>query len=125
LSVDDDNAATLRDRLLGPLSMHFDAASRAYDDYMKAGRSYLFACSLRRINAAARLLLLEHGHLLPTELRGDALDLIRHYDAWLTLWDDHAAAMKPAYDHEFVFDSIVRFPREAQRRLMKEYRTTS
>jgi len=116
-----DHARELRDRLLGPLRMHFLAAARAYEDYLENGRSYLFACSLRRTNVSARQLLLTCGHLLPPEHSGDAIALVRHYDVWLTLWDDHSAALKPSMAEPFVFDNSVTFPKQAQQRLMDLY----
>ncbi len=114
-----DHARELRDRLLGPLGMHFLAAGQAYEDYLQNGRSYLFACSLRRTNASARQLLLTWGHLLAAEHTADAIALVRHYDVWLTLWDKHSAALKPAMADPFVFENSVTFPRDAQERLMK------
>lgn len=114
-----DDGRELRDRLLGPLRMHFLAAGQAYQDYLHNGRSYLFACSLRRISAAARQILMTWGHLLGQEHVPDALALVRHYDVWLTLWDDHSARLKPAMSDPFVFDNVVTFPKEAQKRLME------
>ena len=122
---DVDSARELRDRLLGPLGMHFLAAAGAYSDYLENGRSYLFACSLRRINASARELLLTCGHLLPDDHRPDALALLRHYDVWLTLWDHHSAALKPAVEEAFVFENAVNFPKDAQQRLVALYERIS
>lgn len=120
-----DCARELRDRLLGPLRMHFLAAAGAYNDYLENGRSFLFACSLRRINSSARELLLRWGHLLPDDRVPDALALLRHYDVWLTLWEQHAAALKPRMDEPFVFENAVNFPRQAQERLMNLYERRS
>ncbi len=120
-----DHARELRDRLLGPLRMHFLAAGQAYQDYLQDGRSYLFACSLRRINAAARQLLLTWGHLLGPEHSTDAIALVRHYDVWLTLWDEHSARLMPAMADPFVFENAVNFPRSAQERLMDLYQRLS
>ena len=107
----------LRDLLLGPLHIHFLAAARAYGDYLENGKSFLFACSLRRTNASARQLLLTYGHLLPDDMQGHAIALLRHYDVWLTLWDQLAEEEKPSMEQAFVFENPVRFPREAQQAL--------
>jgi hypothetical protein len=101
--------------------MHFLAAGQAYADYMDNGKSFLFACSLRRINASARELLLTHGHLLPKEMQPHAITLLRHYDVWLTLWDELAASMKPSLDQAFVFENPVQFPKDAQQALRQLY----
>lgn len=115
----------LRDDLLGPLHLHFLAAEQAYRDYQANGKSFLFACSLRRTNASARELLFRHGHLLPPERCSDALALLRHYDVWLTLWDDLASNTRPTMHDAFAFENAITFPKEAQLSLMKLYKATS
>lgn len=110
------------DDLLGPLHMHFRVAASAYADYLAGGKSFLFASSLRRTNAAVRELLLGRGWLLPEDLQADAAALVRHYDVWLTLWDDLAGRSRPAMDDPFIFANAVTFPRESQERLEVLYR---
>lgn len=113
----------LLDELLGPLHMHFRGARTAYEDYLANGRTFLWANSLKRINGAARALLLAKGYLLPDELQDDAAALLRHYDVWLTRWDDHAERTAPALDDPFDFENSVTFPRDAEERLERLYRT--
>jgi len=112
----------LLDDLLGPLHMHFRVAASAYADYLAAGKSFLFASSLRRTNAAVRELLIGRGWLLPEDLQSDAAALLRHYDVWLTLWDDLAARLRPDMADPFVFANDVTFPRASQERLEALYR---
>ena len=115
----------LLDDLLGPLHMHFLAAAAAYADYLAAGKSFLFASSLRRTNASARELLLRNGWRLPERLQTDAAALVRHYDAWLTLWDDHASRLRPEPGDAFVFAKSVTYPKPAEERLEALYRRLS
>ncbi|HEX8064586.1 MAG TPA: hypothetical protein VF535_15395 [Allosphingosinicella sp.] len=112
----------LLDDLLGPLHMHFLVAAQAYADYLAAGKSFLFASSLRRTNASARDLLLAHGWRLPEARQADAATLLRHYDAWLTLWDGLAARLAPNPGDPFVFANEINFPKAAQARLEALYR---
>lgn len=112
-----DHDRLLRDELLGPLHMHFRAARAGYADYMANGKSFLFASSLRRINGGARDLLLARGWLLPEPLRDEAVALVRHYDVWVTLWDDLAARTRPTFDAPFVFENAMTYPRESEARL--------
>ena len=112
----------LRNELLGPLSMHFLAAEQAYRDYLENDKAFLFACTLRRTNASARELLLRRGHLLPPESLADAVALLKHYDAWLTQWDELASRTAPGLQDSFVFITEVPFPKDAQQRLSRLYR---
>lgn len=109
------------DELLGPLHMHFEAARAAYRDYLEHDQSFLFASSLRRINRGARSLLLGKGYLLADELQAAAVDLIGHYDVWLTLWDDLAARQQPAPGDRFVFANRHTYPKQAEQRLESRY----
>ncbi|HEX8571640.1 MAG TPA: hypothetical protein VF759_02685 [Allosphingosinicella sp.] len=123
--MEQDNDPRLLDDLLGPLHMHFLVAARAYADYLAAGKSFLFASSLRRTNASARELLIGRGWRLPEDLQADAAALVRHYDAWLTLWDEHCARLRPGPGDPFVFANEITYPREAEARLEALYRRLS
>jgi hypothetical protein len=116
-------AGALLDELLGPLHMHFRCARAAYQDYHARGRTFLWANSLKRINGAARAVLLAKGYLLPAALQDDAAALVRHYDVWLTRWDDFAARTSPALNDPFDFENDVPFPRDAEERLERLYDT--
>ena len=111
--------------LLGPLHMHFRCARDAYRDYLDNGRSFLFASSLRRINASARSLLVAKGYLLPEPLQAEAAALVRHYDVWLTLWDEVARRTRPGPGDAFVFENAVTYPKQAEEALEGLYRQLS
>ncbi|WP_114954916.1 hypothetical protein [Sphingosinicella terrae] len=114
-------ANPLLDELLGPLHMHFLCARAAYQDYLANGRTWLWACSLRRINKAVCSLLMAKGYLLPDEMQDAATGLVRHFNVWLTLWDDLADRTKPAPGDPFVFENEVTYPRDAEARLERLY----
>ena len=111
----------LLDDLLGPLHGHFLAARAAYRAYLDEGRTFLHAGRLRRINLAARALLLGKGRLLPETLQPDAAALIAHYDVWLTSWDELAERERPAPGDRFAFETKVGYPRDAEQRLERLY----
>lgn len=106
--------------LLGPLSDHFAAAGQAYADYLQNGKSFRCACRLRRINGAARDLLVNYGDQLPQDLHDHVRALVRHYEVWMGLWDDLARS-EPLPDQPFVFENSVRFPKESQQALLECY----
>lgn len=116
-----EQSRQLLDELLGPLHMHFLAARLAYGDYLANGRTFLFARSLRRVNGAARELLLHKGYLLPEALQSHAAALIRHYDVWMSLWDDLAEEARPAPGDPFVFENRITYPKDSEARLREMY----
>ena len=123
--MNEDPRHALLHQLLGPLHMHFRAAHAAYAAYLENGKAFLFACSLKRLNLGARGLLLERGHLLPEALRPEAIALIGHYDAWLTLWERHAEQMRPGPGDAFAFDNDVTSPRRAEAAIEALFQATS
>jgi hypothetical protein len=116
-----DAERRLLDELLGPLHMRFLGARSAYRSYLDEGRAFLFARSLRRINAETRALLLDKGHLLPEGLQTCAVELVGHFDAWMSLWDEHAERTRPAAGDAFAFENRFTYPREAEQRLEALY----
>lgn len=115
------SAADLREplvaELLGPLHMRFRAAKAAYRSYLEQGRIFLFAQNLKRINLSSRALLLDKGWMLPEAHRAHALDLVAHWDVWLTLWEELAARASPRSSDTFVFENSFTYPREAEEAL--------
>jgi hypothetical protein len=111
----------LLDALLETLHMHFLAARRAYQAYLDDGRTFRDASDLKRINLAARALLLGKGDLLPEEYQPCAAALVGHYDVWLGLWDAHAQRTRPGPDDVFEFANAATYPREAEQRLEQLY----
>lgn len=101
--------------------MHFLCARQAYADYLGAGRTFLFARSLRRINGSARGLLMTKGHLLPADHQGDAVALIAHYDVWRTLWMEHRRATRPKLDDMFAYANAHTYPKDSEARLEALY----
>jgi hypothetical protein len=101
--------------------MHFLTARAAYRFYLDNGRTFLFAVSLRRVNRAARALLMSRGHLLPPELQPAAAALVAHYDVWLTLWAEHRRSLMPALSDPFVFENSFTYPRDAEQKIEALY----
>ena len=72
-------------------------------------------CPSRRRADAVRDLLLQHGHLIPDELRDVSGRLIEHYDRWLEEYNRVRGTKPIAPDEPFVFAGPkgVPFPQEA------------
>jgi len=111
----------LLDEFLGPLHTLFRRSRQAYDGYRAHGQSFLFARIIKECNEAIRDLLLRHAHRLPGPLQDDALALIGHYDVWTVSWNDLRDRINPGLDQAFVFETLVGFPKEAERRLESYY----
>jgi hypothetical protein len=103
--------------------MQLDRTERAFNRY-KDTNFYLEAKVLRAGNETIRDLLLSKGHLIPSELVGDAGRLVEHYDAWLEEFERERSGQEPALQSKFVFAGPLGypFPSDADKRFRKACR---
>ncbi len=106
---------------LGKLYVNFNRSEIAYKNYLKEDNVFLHASILKECNLLLRNLLLENTHLMEKELRNAALDLICHYDIWITKWNDLYDKTKPNLDDVFVFENNHVFPKEAEQKFKEEF----
>lgn len=106
---------------LGKLFINFNRSEIAYKNYLKEGGVFLHARILKECNEFLRHLLIENSYLMGEELRNAALDLICHYDIWITKWNDLYDKTKPKLDDVFVFENNHVFPKEAEQKFKEEF----
>jgi hypothetical protein len=109
--------------LLGPLNIQFARTKAAFDRYRRKN-TYLEAKVIKTGNETIRDLLLTRGHLIPPELRDDAVKLVEHYDVWLEVFERQRGAEAPALASEFVFAGPegFHFPEEAEAHFRETFR---
>jgi len=107
--------------LLNELYEYLQLSGTAYKEYLSAGKTYRHACVLKKINTRAAELLANKSHLLSTDLRQNAADLLDHYNVWTGKWEALEEELKPGPVDVFVFENEHRFPREAADNLEREY----
>jgi hypothetical protein len=95
--------------LLGPVCVQMDRTGRAMQRW-EGKNKYLEAKVIREGNLAARDLLLKYPHLIPPDLRGDAMTLIEHYDRWLEEFEKLRESEHPDLETPFVFVGPEGFP---------------
>ncbi|MBI3138445.1 MAG: hypothetical protein HYZ15_07665 [Sphingobacteriales bacterium] len=84
-----------------------------YKAYLQAGKTFRYAQELKKNNAKAHRLLLDHNDQLPAGLQPASDALIEHYSVWTQKWEALAEELKPGPDDEFVFPNTVTFPKQA------------
>ena len=92
-----------------------------HQKYIENNRKFLFAKIIRENNERIISLILNYCHLLPEKQRSDLMLIVYHIDSWRTQWEDLYEKLKPKIDDEFVFDTLVKFPKESLARLNKYY----
>lgn len=108
------------EELLGPVYMQLDRTKRAFDRW-KEKNLYLELNVIHKGNKTIRDLLLNKGHLIPTELTDHAGLLIDHYDGWLQRFDEVRVKKEAGEDVPFVF--TYDFPGESAKAFRDAFHT--
>ncbi len=98
---------------LAELLLTLDQSQNDYKAYLQAGKTFRYAQELKKYNAKALRLLLDHKDQLPAMLQPASDALIGHYSVWTRKWEALAEELKPGPDDEFVFPNSVVFPKQA------------
>ncbi|MBI5371796.1 MAG: hypothetical protein HZA79_07200 [Sphingobacteriales bacterium] len=98
---------------LRELFLTLDQSIDDYKAYLQAGKTFRYARKLKKNNAKALRLLLDHKDKLPASLKHDADAMIGHYSVWTQKWEALAEELKPGPEDEFVFPNTVTFPKQA------------
>lgn len=89
----------------------------AYNKYLNNGKNFLYANIIKKNNERTLELILDHAYLFCSEQRNDLLSISLHIDSWLIQWSYLHNSKNFKLDDEFVFNTTVKFPRDALRRL--------
>jgi len=95
--------------LLSPLYLEFERTRGAFERWTSKNL-YLEAEVIRKGNLHIRDLLLQKTHLIPPQLRADAVRLVEHYDVWLEAFNRLRGGKKPVANEPFVFVGPAGFP---------------
>lgn len=91
----------------------FNIVNLCYDHYINNGKSYLYARQLRKYNHSLKNNLLKAIDYSPLELQSDFSQIILHLETWETIWDEHDSKSEHFHNNEFVFQTIIPFPKES------------
>lgn len=117
LALDLGNKHASLFKLFAPMAVHLKRTEQAFRQWNSCRETEMIYQS----NSAIRELLLVENELIPADLRGDASELIRHYNAWLAEYGrhkrEHRNVCKPVYVGPLGFP----FPMESASRFLKQF----
>jgi hypothetical protein len=108
-------------KFLGRLYINFKRSEISYQNYMNNNKKYIFARIIKSCNEESVNILMNNSSLLSNELISDSIKLISYFDIWIEKWNDLENINRPNLDDEFIFENTFTFPRDAAKRLEKEY----
>jgi len=104
--------------LLGPMMIHLDRTRNAFRVW-NDNNTVLVTGIIRDGNAAVRSLLVDRSELIPSDLVDDAVELLKHYDAWFREYERVRREGDTPY--VFVGPKGVPFPTASEERFRKRY----
>tara|TARA_B100000768_G_C11248703_1_gene363012 strand:- start:1198 stop:1524 length:327 start_codon:yes stop_codon:yes gene_type:complete len=87
-------------------------SKKIHNDYIKLGKTFLYAKKLRSINKQILTCLTELNFNSVKELEKPSLDLKEHIEDWISTWDKEQFIKKPKNNDVFIFYSKKRYPKE-------------
>lgn len=92
-----------------------------YLQYLKLGKKFFCACIIKENNMRIEKLIIENAPLFPIEQKNDLMLIVYHLESWRAQWECLYKKSQPNFDDEFVFDTLIKFPKESLARLDEYY----
>jgi len=106
-----------------PLYLLMQLSIKAYKKYMQ-NKIYLHALVIMSSNIKVYNFIINHIGEIPEPIQDDALELVNHYDIWMTQFNAFEADKKPSLNDDFIFhhlDQQSAFPRQAEQNIFTYY----
>jgi hypothetical protein len=102
---------------LGLLGVLSSKGYFAYKEYLKFGRKLGYAITIKRNNESIEKLISKNIHLFDEQQQNDLLAISSHINSWIKQWDFLYKKSHPKPDDEFVFSTLIKFPKKSLERL--------
>jgi hypothetical protein len=106
---------------LGLLVFYFERGRKTYECYRSDGSIYLYAKILKENNQGIKKALARSFVHMPADVRQDALAIVHHIDVWMMHWMALENDLNPLLGDRFVFENPVRYPGDAEQRIVRFY----
>ena len=99
------------------LGLLFSKGYFAYRQYSMFGNKLHYAIKIKENNEKIEKLILKHVHLFDDKQRSDLLAINTHIKSWIKQWNILYENSHPKPDDEFVFITLIKFPKKSFERL--------
>ena len=86
---------------------------------MSNGKIFKYTIKLRNINEKILVLIKEISLEEDEELKNSSLDLIKHLDGWISIWEKERNIRTPSNDDEFIFNGYKKYPKNFENLLIQ------
>ena len=93
----------------------------AYQEYMKFDKKFHYTKRIKENNEDIVRLIKNHEYLFDGLQRSDLLQIVLHLESWKAQWNFLYQNSHPDLDDQFIFDTLIKFPKDSLRRLNEFY----
>ena len=97
-------------------------SKKTYDNYIVNGKTFLYAKKLRLVNQEILNLIKKLNFETDNELKKSSIDLKKHIEDWVTIWDKEKLIRNPEDNDVFIFTGYRKYPKDLELLLINRFK---
>ena len=89
-------------------------SKKTYDNYIINGKTFLYAKKLRLANQEILNLIRKLDFEKDNELKKPSIDLKKHIEDWVIIWDKEKLIRNPKDNDVFIFTGYKKYPKDLE-----------
>ena len=97
-------------------------SKKTYDNYIVNGKIFLYAKKLRLVNQEILNFFKKNNFEKDNELKKPAIDLKKHIEDWVIIWDREKLIRNPKDNDVFIFTGYRKYPKNLELLLINRFK---
>ena len=97
-------------------------SKKTYDNYIMSGKTFLYAKKLRLVNQEILNLIKKLNFKKDNELKNPSIDLKKHIEDWVIIWDREKLIRNPEDNDVFIFTGYRKYPKDLELLLISRFK---
>ena len=97
-------------------------SKKTYDNYIVNGKTFLYAKKLRLVNQEILNLIKEYNFEKDNELKKTVIDLKKHIENWVIIFDREKLIRNPKDSDVFIFTGYRKYPKDLELLLINRFK---
>tara|TARA_B110000114_G_scaffold82982_1_gene87763 strand:+ start:180 stop:515 length:336 start_codon:yes stop_codon:yes gene_type:complete len=89
-------------------------SKKTYDNYIINGKTFLYAKKIKLVNQKVLNLIKKLNFEKDNELKKPSIDLKKHIEDWVIIWDREKLIRNPKDNDVFIFTGYKKYPKDLE-----------
>ena len=89
-------------------------SKKTYDNYIINGKTFLYAKKIKFVNQKVLNLIKKLNFEKDNELKKPSIDLKKHIEDWVIIWDKEKLIRNPKDNDVFIFTGYKKYPKDLE-----------